>query len=113
MNPLAGITTLFECVKAARAGRIHAYFRGVLEHAGGGVGTYLKSVSLVLPGGNRLFTVDEANIHAMLTHQRDKFNMGNRKKWFGPVIGQHTIVCLVLSLSRYTSFIAVPLLNVG
>jgi len=93
MNPLAGVTTLFDVFKAAQSGRIHAYFKSVLDNAIDGVGTEVKSVSLVLPGCNRLFTTDEANIHAMLTHQNDKFNTGNRKKWIGAVVGQHTIVC--------------------
>jgi len=93
MNPLAGIATLLECSKAAQSGRIHAYFKGLLNSAGDEVGTQVKSISLALPGGNRILTADEANIHAMLTHQNDKFNTGNRKKWFGAVVGEHTIVC--------------------
>jgi len=92
MNPLAGLAALLECSKAAHSGRIHAYFKGLLDSAGNEVGTQVKSVSLALPGGNRILTVDEANIHAILTHQNDKFNTGNRKKWIGAVVGQHTIV---------------------
>jgi hypothetical protein len=92
LTSFLGIAVIFATLRKGLAGRLHEYLKGVLENAGGEEGIQLKTVSLALPGGNRLLTIDEANIHAILTHQNDKFNTGKRKKWFGPALGQHTIV---------------------
>jgi len=81
-------------LKAGIRGMLRKYFVDLLESCSIQPNRRVKTVLLVLPGGRRLFTVDEANIHSILTHQNHRFNTGKRKYWFKPSHGIHTIVCL-------------------
>jgi len=95
-NPASGTWSVFTTVeiivsvtKAGWNGTIHEYLRSRFAEASAQAGYRVKTM---LQRSQRILTIDEANVHAIMTTQYYEFNPGTRKESFWPMLGEHSIV---------------------
>jgi len=87
------IRSIFRLVHAAWSGGLHVYLRSSFDRSSVQAGYRVKTIS---QQASRLLTYDEANVHAILTTLHHEFNPGTREKSFRPMLGEHSIVSVLI-----------------
>jgi len=93
------IKAIFRVVHAGWNGQLHIFLRAAFDKASVQTGYRVKTIS---QRASRLLTYDEANVHAILTTQSHDFNPGTRKESFWPMLGEHSIVRILVLDSIYS-----------